>query len=187
MSDQPTFPVQQEIRAICINDSDPDFEIGREYVFGEHLQQDHPVAVCLNDNKERVCFSLPLLENSVFNELFVVLPRTPPLELDPISPEDQKHVDEIYETFWKNLVENPDGTLNKEQVKRELYDYRKLIHNIPKIFCHITGGKVPKHLTDPSVVISLADEHYDELAKEFHKEECGVCMHKPLDSSMKEG
>lgn len=29
-----------------------------------------------------------------------------------------KNYDEIYESFWKGIVENKDGTLNTEQVKK---------------------------------------------------------------------
>lgn len=37
-----------------------------------------------------------------------------------------KNYDEIYESFWKGIVENEDGTLNTEQVKKELFDYQAL-------------------------------------------------------------
>ena len=35
-----------------------------------------------------------------------------------------------YNDFWKDIVENEDGTLNKDQVMRELYDYSNINNNI---------------------------------------------------------
>ncbi len=42
----------------------------------------------------------------------------------------KQEVQEKYISFWKDIVENDDGTLNKEQVMRELYDFSVLIGNI---------------------------------------------------------
>ena len=70
----------------------------------------------------------------------------------------KQEVQEKYISFWKDIVENDDGTLNKEQVMRELYDFSVLIGNIQKVYCHITGGYASNPLTDPDVVIALADD-----------------------------
>lgn len=79
-----------------------------------------------------------------------------------------KDYEKLYEEFWKPILEN-DGILNVDQVKRDLWDFHKLIENIPKIFDHITGGACTKPLTDPSVVCSLADEYYQDLNEECNK------------------
>src|SRR5690554_6072270 len=81
----------------------------------------------------------------------------------PIEPLDVlEDYEETYESFWKDIVENPDGSLNLDQVKRELHDCALLLDAVSKVYCHVTGGIVSKPLTDPSVVCSLADEHYEE-------------------------
>lgn len=79
----------------------------------------------------------------------------------PGVPED---VDADYEDFWRALVENPDGSLNVAQVKLELSDFHKVMRMVPKVYDHITGGVVSKIMTDPDVVIALADDHFDMVA-----------------------
>jgi len=70
--------------------------------------------------------------------------------------------EETYESFWKEILEDSNGNININQLKRELHDYRMILDSVPKVYCHVTGGIVSKPLTDPSVVCSLADEHYEE-------------------------
>jgi len=74
--------------------------------------------------------------------------------------------EKTYEEFWKPLVENPDGTLNIDQIKRELHDFYFQMENTPKVFMHVTGDKVSKPNTFAEVVISLADELREEEIEE---------------------
>jgi hypothetical protein len=81
---------------------------------------------------------------------------------------------ERWDNFWKEILILPDGSIDVEQLKKELCDFSVLINNIPKIFDAITGGMVSKPMTDPDVVISLHDDYVDrmvEQAVEDYKEE----------------
>lgn len=69
---------------------------------------------------------------------------------------------EQYESFWKSLVENEDGTLNKDAVMRELSDYYVVMQHCGTIYCHFSGGMVSKPMTLPSIVIELANEREAE-------------------------
>jgi hypothetical protein len=71
-------------------------------------------------------------------------------------------VEATYREFWASIVEHPDGTLNVDQVKRELHDYRMLLNEVPQVYMHITGGIISKPNTLASAVIPVADEHYEE-------------------------
>ena len=73
-----------------------------------------------------------------------------------------KDYKEIYEDFWKDIVEDENGELNKEQVMKELADFHFLIKNIPKIYDHVTGGNCSNPMTLPEVVMSLYDDHRTE-------------------------
>lgn len=53
-----------------------------------------------------------------------------------------------YNDFWKDIVENEDGTLNKDQVMRELYDYSNIIRNCTKAYCMMTGQQISKVNTE---------------------------------------
>lgn len=78
----------------------------------------------------------------------------------------ENEVENTWNNFWKDIVQNPDGSINIEQLKKELSDFSKVMDAVPKVYCHVTGGKVSKILTDPDVVCALADEHYEQLHKE---------------------
>lgn len=62
-----------------------------------------------------------------------------------------ENYEEIYELFWKGIVENSDGTLNTEQVKKELYDYRNLLKNASQVYSFFTQYSKP--LTDSQFII----------------------------------
>lgn len=54
---------------------------------------------------------------------------------------------EQYNNFWKDIVENKDGTLNKDQVMRELSDYSMVMDNCAKAFCLMTHSLISKQNT----------------------------------------
>ncbi len=72
-------------------------------------------------------------------------------------------VEENFEQNWKDILILPDGTLDVEQLKKELHDFSLMIHTIPLVYEHITGGKLSKHLYHAETVIASADEHYEQL------------------------
>lgn len=73
-----------------------------------------------------------------------------------------KDYEKTYEDFWKKICQ-PNGELDMDAVKRELHDYHTLLENVPKVYDHVTGGRVSKPNTDPAVVMSEADQHYSEF------------------------
>lgn len=84
-------------------------------------------------------------------------------EVPGVKPDLSAGHEEIYNQFWRFVVEDGDGNLSLDQVKRELADFYRALHTVPRVYDHVTGGKVSKILTDPSVVTGLADEYYDDL------------------------
>ena len=52
-----------------------------------------------------------------------------------------------YEEFWKDIVENEDGTLNKDQIMRELSDYSMVMDNCARAFCTMTKQRISKQNT----------------------------------------
>ena len=58
-----------------------------------------------------------------------------------------KTYQEESEDFWKDIVENEDGTLNKDQVMRELSDYSMVMDNCAKAYCLMTHQRISKQNT----------------------------------------
>ena len=61
--------------------------------------------------------------------------------------EKEKTYQEEYEDFWKDIVENEDGTLNKDQVMRELSDYSMVMENCASAYSEMTCGQISKQNT----------------------------------------
>jgi hypothetical protein len=78
-----------------------------------------------------------------------------------------------FEEFWKELVENPDGSLNIDQVKRELHDYSKMLDEVPKVYCHVTGGLISKANTKAEEVIEEFENYVEKRIRERLEEEKG--------------
>jgi len=68
-------------------------------------------------------------------------------------------VDEVYEEFWKVIIE-PNGEIDFDQVKKELYDYACVMHEVAKVYCELTGSRISKPNTKAESVISVVNEHY---------------------------
>ena len=74
-----------------------------------------------------------------------------------------------YEEFWKDIVENEDGSLNKDQVMRELSDYSMIIDNCTKAYMIMSDGMISKPHTCFFEVENIFDDRY--IKKEYVKEE----------------
>jgi hypothetical protein len=71
-------------------------------------------------------------------------------------------IDKKYDEFWRDIVENPEGGINKEQLKKELFDFSILISNVNEVYSHVTGGNASKPMTCPEVIISLSDDRMED-------------------------
>lgn len=74
--------------------------------------------------------------------------------------------DKTFEEFWASIVTNEDGSLNVEQIKKELHDYHNIMEEVSKVYDHITGGMISKINTKHECVILEADQHYDKIYQE---------------------
>jgi hypothetical protein len=70
--------------------------------------------------------------------------------------------EENWDNFWKDIVTNPDGTVNLEQVKKELSDFLFVMGEVPKVYCHITGDRMSKIMYHADAVITQADDYEQE-------------------------
>lgn len=77
---------------------------------------------------------------------------------------DAGNYKQTYETFWKELVENPDGSLNRDRVMRELHDYHFVMGQASLVYDHVADVSKPN--TMAFEVIREADERVDRLIEE---------------------
>ena len=92
---------------------------------------------------------------------------------------------ETWEKFWKPLCVKPDGTLNLDQIQRELHDFHCVMGNVSKVYDHITGGKMSKPNYDADTVIAVYEDHVQDLIaeamKERDEEACGNAFERDLN------
>lgn len=73
-------------------------------------------------------------------------------------------VEKVFQEFWADIVCNEDGSINMEQVKKELYDFRIIMNEVPKVYSEITGGRL-SYLTYPAeTVLGVYYEKYGNKA-----------------------
>ena len=65
--------------------------------------------------------------------------------------------------FWKDIIYK-DGKLDEEAILKELSDYYMVIQEVPKVYCHITGGLMSKIFYEAQVVI---DEYERILDRDY--------------------
>jgi hypothetical protein len=71
--------------------------------------------------------------------------------------------------FWKPLC-TKSGKVNLDAVKRELHDYRMVLREVPKVYDHVTRGRICKANTLAREVIAVADDVRNEEINEAIKE-----------------
>lgn len=83
-------------------------------------------------------------------------------ELDKpiVTPE----VEQCYQEFWKDIICNEDGSINIEQLKKELYDYSGVLDNVPAVYCEITGGMLSYPTYKSETVLNIFREKYYDKA-----------------------
>lgn len=66
--------------------------------------------------------------------------------------------DDVFEEHWREIVCNDDDTLNEERVKAELHDFWLILTEVPKVYDHVTRGRLSNPNTAAEHVISAHDE-----------------------------
>jgi hypothetical protein len=74
--------------------------------------------------------------------------------------------EQVYDEFWKDIVENEDGTLNVDAVKRELADFRHMLNEVPAVYEFVTGGMLSKPNYYARDVISAASDYIERCIEE---------------------
>lgn len=72
--------------------------------------------------------------------------------------------EEIYQSFWKDIICDKDGNINAEQLKRELRDFYIMIHEVPTVYCEITDGLLSKQLYDAETVLRVFRDRFANKA-----------------------
>lgn len=78
-----------------------------------------------------------------------------------MSPKEK--IDSVWNSIWKDILENPDGSLDVDSVRRELHDYAILFKSVQTAYSRLTGGEINHPFTQLDVLISYVDLYYEEM------------------------
>ena len=86
-----------------------------------------------------------------------------------MSPKEK--IDSVWNSIWKDILENPDGSLDVDSVRRELHDYVILFKSVQTAYSRLTGGEINHPFTQLDVLISYVDLYYEEMMSVGYQEE----------------
>lgn len=84
---------------------------------------------------------------------------------------DIKNYKQTWDKRWKSICTNPDGSLNLDQIMRELHDYYFMLEEVPKVYCEVTGGLLSKPNYYADSVISAFEDEVEKRIKQRKEDE----------------
>lgn len=91
-----------------------------------------------------------------------------------------KKIENGWQNKWKEILENPDGSINVEQLKKELSDFDDLIDRMSTLTCFITRDRLSYPTYPVRTLIGVMEEIQEE-ERELQKREdsedgsCSLC------------
>lgn len=92
-----------------------------------------------------------------------------------------QEVEDNWNNKWKEIFQKEDGSIDVEQLKKELMDFSDLIHNATTVYCHVTGNRLSYPTYPAKTVIGVYEEYLEELQQyweeDFREENdcaCGI-------------
>ena len=76
----------------------------------------------------------------------------------------------IYNEVYKELLENPDGTINKDRLMRELADYIVLMENASQVYQHILQKRIAQPASlHASTIIGIYEKRLLKICEDYHQ------------------
>lgn len=94
-----------------------------------------------------------------------------------------KEVERVWREFWLPIVTR-NGNINLSQIKRELYDYHEMMDEVSKVYDEVTWHQISKPNTRADAVISIYNDHLQEVVKEAIKEAIDGLESRILESKI---
>jgi hypothetical protein len=102
---------------------------------------------------------------------------------------DGAEIDRVWQTYWRELLVLPDGSLNKAALRAELYDAWWLVNEARRVYRHVTGGLCDDLTASADGIIACADrreaERVELLKERLRDREAMLRQAQPLIQSAK--
>jgi hypothetical protein len=87
-----------------------------------------------------------------------------------VSPPSQKVIDN-YNNFWKPILEDENGNINKDQLIKELSDFSFIMEQVPQVYSAICG--LSKLMYPAQTIINELDARWIEKSYAY-EDLCGM-------------
>ena len=88
-----------------------------------------------------------------------------------------KEVESEWEDTWKDILVKEDGSIDVEQLKRELFDYSQMIDRMCTLTHEVTGYRLSKPNYPVSVIMDEVEDFREQELKNrmIDDREVGIC------------
>lgn len=82
-----------------------------------------------------------------------------------------------WQNKWKEILENLDGSINVEQLKKELFDFDDMIDRITELTCYMTFNKLSYPTYPVETIVAVHEDGLREIKEDQKKddEHDGIC------------
>ena len=80
-------------------------------------------------------------------------------------------VEQVWEEFWAPFCQDENGNVDLDQIKRELYDYRRWMTTWAEVASEFSGGRLSKVNYTPDVYLSAFEEEFRRQLEEYLEED----------------
>lgn len=91
-----------------------------------------------------------------------------------------QEVEDNWNDTWKDILIKDDGTVDIEQLKKELFDFSEMIDRMVKVTCAMTRDRLSKPTYPPHILIGEMELAIEEDIKDRIKDDksnghCSFC------------
>jgi len=82
--------------------------------------------------------------------------------------------DKRWDDFWRDICTNPDGSINLDQIKKELHDSHMLMHINTKLVSYLSSEVLSYPNYEPQVLIDMHKANVKRQQEDWLEEELSV-------------
>lgn len=100
-----------------------------------------------------------------------------------VQDRTSQEIETNWNRTWKEILELPDGSIDKEQLKKELMDFSDLIERMSSLTYTLTGGRLSYATYPQSTILFVKEEVDEENRRQQQKDDledgqCSLCGHE---------
>jgi hypothetical protein len=97
-----------------------------------------------------------------------------------VNESTNEEIEQNWLSVWKEILEKPDGSIDKEQLKKELMDFSDMINRMASLTSNVTDGRMsystyPVYAILEQMVEAQEEEREYQRNNDLEDGECSMC------------